>query len=262
MGTPGAVALSIQDLHKVFPGREDKVTALAGVSLEVQEGELFTLLGPSGCGKTTTLRCIAGFEKPSSGRIVFQGQDFTAVPPFRRGIGMVFQSYALFPHLSVFENVAYGLRVRHRSGSETRDKVQGILKLGAIGFGGPAVTIAIMEDEVVTRRQLVQDRCQFVQRGVRQEVDAAAGRADLQPRNVRLDERQGPTRNNGHAEQLLGVTPRSGRGGEWWSGGGGTETTPTRAGSTIRRPTPGGTCPRSMPQPRANTTPPSGPGRR
>ena len=84
--------------------------ALAGVSLEVREGELFTLLGPSGCGKTTTLRCIAGFERPTSGRIEFQGQDFTSVPPFRRGIGMVFQSYALFPHLSVFENVAYGLR--------------------------------------------------------------------------------------------------------------------------------------------------------
>jgi ABC-type Fe3+/spermidine/putrescine transport system ATPase subunit len=129
MGTPGAVALSIQELHKTFPGKDDRVTALAGVSLEVREGELFTLLGPSGCGKTTTLRCIAGFEKPSSGRILFQGRDFTAVPPFRRGIGMVFQSYALFPHLSVYENVAYGLRVRHRSREETRDKVGEILKL-------------------------------------------------------------------------------------------------------------------------------------
>jgi ABC-type Fe3+/spermidine/putrescine transport system ATPase subunit len=129
MGPPGAVALSITDLHKSFPGKDDKVTALAGVSLEVREGELFTLLGPSGCGKTTTLRCIAGFEKPTSGRILFQGQDFTAVPPFRRGIGMVFQSYALFPHLTIFENVAYGLKVRRRSREEIGSRVHEILKL-------------------------------------------------------------------------------------------------------------------------------------
>jgi ABC-type Fe3+/spermidine/putrescine transport system ATPase subunit len=129
MGTPGAVALSVQELHKTFPGKEERVTALAGVSLEVREGELFTLLGPSGCGKTTTLRCIAGFEKPSGGRILFQGVDFAKVPPYRRGIGMVFQSYALFPHLSVFENVAYGLRVRHRSREEIRRKVREILEL-------------------------------------------------------------------------------------------------------------------------------------
>ncbi len=125
----GAVALSIRDLHKSFRAKEEKVQALAGVSLEVREGELFTLLGPSGCGKTTTLRCIAGFEKPTSGRIEFQGQDFTAVPPFRRGIGMVFQSYALFPHLSVFENVAYGLKARRRPQEEIRRKVGELLAL-------------------------------------------------------------------------------------------------------------------------------------
>jgi ABC-type Fe3+/spermidine/putrescine transport system ATPase subunit len=127
--TTGAVALSIQDLRKTFRAKEEKVQALAGVSLEVREGELFTLLGPSGCGKTTTLRCVAGFEKPTSGRIVFQGRDFTAVPPFRRGIGMVFQSYALFPHLSVFENVAYGLKARRRTAEEIRRKVGELLAL-------------------------------------------------------------------------------------------------------------------------------------
>ena len=129
MGTPGAVALSIEDLCKTFRAKDERVKALAGVSLEVREGELFTLLGPSGCGKTTTLRCIAGFEKPSSGRIVFQGRDFTSVPPFRRGIGMVFQSYALFPHLTVFENVAYGLKARRRSREEMKAKVSDILSL-------------------------------------------------------------------------------------------------------------------------------------
>jgi ABC-type Fe3+/spermidine/putrescine transport system ATPase subunit len=125
----GETALSVQDLHKTFRAKDEQVRALAGVTLEVREGELFTLLGPSGCGKTTTLRCIAGFEKPTSGRIVFQGQDFTAVPPFRRGIGMVFQSYALFPHLSVFENVAYGLRARGRPIDEIRRKVGELLAL-------------------------------------------------------------------------------------------------------------------------------------
>jgi len=154
------VALSVQDLHKVFPGKEDKVTALAGVSLEVREGELFTLLGPSGCGKTTTLRCIAGFEKPSSGRIVFQGQDFTAVPPYRRGIGMVFQSYALFPHLTVFENVAYGLRVRRRGAAQIRDKVASILKL--VGLEGtsrrkPGELSGGQQQRIALARALVYD---------------------------------------------------------------------------------------------------------
>jgi ABC-type Fe3+/spermidine/putrescine transport system ATPase subunit len=129
MGAPGPVALSIQDLRKTFRSRDEKVDALAGVSLEVREGELFTLLGPSGCGKTTTLRCVAGFEKPTSGRIAFQGQDFTAVPPFRRGIGMVFQSYALFPHLSVFDNVAYGLKARRATREQMQAKVGDILSL-------------------------------------------------------------------------------------------------------------------------------------
>ena len=136
MTSPGAVALSVTELHKTFRGRDERVTALAGVSLEVREGELFTLLGPSGCGKTTTLRCIAGFEKPSSGRILFQGRDFASVPPYRRGIGMVFQSYALFPHLSIFENVAYGLRVRRKSREEIAGKVEEILRL--VGLEGTA----------------------------------------------------------------------------------------------------------------------------
>ena len=129
MQTPGAVTLSIQELRKSFRSTDETVEALAGVSLDVREGELFTLLGPSGCGKTTTLRCVAGFERPSGGRIVFQGRDFTAVPPFRRGIGMVFQSYALFPHLTVFENVAYGLKARRRTREEIRIKVGEVLSL-------------------------------------------------------------------------------------------------------------------------------------
>jgi ABC-type Fe3+/spermidine/putrescine transport system ATPase subunit len=123
------VALSIRNLKKVFRGKGERISALDNVSIDVQEGELFTLLGPSGCGKTTTLRCIAGFEKPTGGMIDFLGRDFTTIPPFRRNIGMVFQSYALFPHMSVFENVAYGLKIRRGSRREIEQKVDGILQL-------------------------------------------------------------------------------------------------------------------------------------
>ena len=123
------ITLSIRNLSKLFRGKHDQVQALDDVSLDIREGELFTLLGPSGCGKTTTLRCVAGFEKPSSGTIDFLGHNFTSIPPFRRNIGMVFQSYALFPHMSIFENVAYGLRIRKLSRREIEDRVNRIITL-------------------------------------------------------------------------------------------------------------------------------------
>ena len=123
------ITLSIKNLSKVFKSKHDQVQALDSVSLDIREGELFTFLGPSGCGKTTTLRCIAGFEKPTGGSIDFLDQDFTSIPPFRRNIGMVFQSYALFPHLSIFENVAYGLRIRKLDRSEIEERVNRIIQL-------------------------------------------------------------------------------------------------------------------------------------
>jgi iron(III) transport system ATP-binding protein len=92
--------------------RFGETTAVDAVSLEVPAGEFLTLLGPSGCGKTTTLRMIAGFEHPTSGRIVLAGREVTALPPQKRDVGMVFQNYALFPHLDVWENVAFGLKSR------------------------------------------------------------------------------------------------------------------------------------------------------
>lgn len=123
------VTLSIQNLFKVFQGKTERVVAVDDVSIDVYEGDLFTLLGPSGCGKTTTLRCIAGFEKPTKGKIQFLGRDYTTIPPFRRNIGMVFQSYALFPHMSIFENVAYGLKMRRTSRREIEERVNRILQL-------------------------------------------------------------------------------------------------------------------------------------
>ena len=91
--------------------------ALARLDLEIYAGEFFTLLGPSGSGKTTTLRLIAGFERPDSGRIMLDGDDVANLPPFARAVNTVFQDYALFPHLSLLENVAYGLRARKNAES-------------------------------------------------------------------------------------------------------------------------------------------------
>ena len=108
------------------------VAAVADVSLTVEPGELVTLLGPSGCGKTTTLRMVAGFEQPDQGRIFIRDRDVTGLMVYRRNIGFVFQNYALFPHLTVFENVAYGLRVRGLRDAELRARVGQVLELSGL----------------------------------------------------------------------------------------------------------------------------------
>ncbi len=108
--------------------RFGKLTAVRELSLEVAPGEFFSLLGPSGCGKTTLLRMIAGFERPDEGRIIIGGEDVTAWPPQKRPTAMVFQQYALFPHMTVEQNVAYGLRVRDVPSSERRRRVKEMLR--------------------------------------------------------------------------------------------------------------------------------------
>jgi spermidine/putrescine transport system ATP-binding protein len=105
------------------------VVAVDHINLEVQDGEFFSLLGPSGCGKTTTLRMIGGFEEPTSGLIELQGQDVTWLPPYRRNVNTVFQNYALFPHLSIYENVAFGLRRRKVADAEVQRRVAEMLEL-------------------------------------------------------------------------------------------------------------------------------------
>ena len=110
----GQAAVSVQGVHKQF----GDLVAVKDLDIDIRAGEFFSMLGPSGSGKTTVLRMIAGFEEPTSGRILLHGQDVTASAPFDREVNTVFQDYALFPHLTIAENVAYGLTVRGISKAE------------------------------------------------------------------------------------------------------------------------------------------------
>jgi putative spermidine/putrescine transport system ATP-binding protein len=125
--TPSArtAAVSLEGLVK----RYGEVVAVAGVDLQIGDGEFFSMLGPSGSGKTTTLRMIAGFETPSEGRVLLQGRDVTGVPPFDRDVNTVFQDYALFPHMTVGQNVAYGLVVRKIPGAERDARVREVMRM-------------------------------------------------------------------------------------------------------------------------------------
>ncbi len=120
-----AADVALRGLQK----RYGATRALDGVSLDVAPGEFFTLLGPSGCGKTTTLRMIGGFEAPTAGVIELQGQDVTWLPPYKRNVNTVFQNYALFPHLTIYENVAFGLRRKGTKASEIKSRVTEMLSL-------------------------------------------------------------------------------------------------------------------------------------
>lgn len=132
--------IQVKDLKKEFQTSEGGVPALRGIRFEVPKGSFFTLLGPSGCGKTTTLRCVAGLERPDQGEItigerkVFSSKEGIFVPGNKRDIGMVFQSYAIWPHMTVFKNVAYPLKARRRPKSEIRERVYKALAL--VGLDG------------------------------------------------------------------------------------------------------------------------------
>ena len=125
--------IEIQNLFKCFK----KVVAINHIQLEVNKGEMLTLLGPSGCGKTTTLRCIAGLERPDEGDIVIDGKPMLSqgfVQPSKRGIGMVFQNYAVWPHMKVYNNIVYGLKLQKLSKQEIKEKAQKVLEL--VGLDG------------------------------------------------------------------------------------------------------------------------------
>jgi spermidine/putrescine transport system ATP-binding protein len=125
----GLAAIELVGVEKEFTAGGHDVRAVERVDLRIGEGEFFSLLGPSGCGKTTTLRMIAGFEEPTNGQILLHGRDMVGVPPFRRDVNMVFQQYALFPHMDVFENVAFGLRRKKVDKGEIARRVAEALAL-------------------------------------------------------------------------------------------------------------------------------------
>ena len=126
-----SVIVSLRDIVVDFDGQR----ILDGLNLDIHDKEFVTLLGPSGCGKTTTLRLIAGFLEPTSGKVLLKGEDITGVPPYKRPVNTVFQKYALFPHLNVFENVAFGLRLKKMDEETIRRKVRDMLEVvGLKGF--------------------------------------------------------------------------------------------------------------------------------
>jgi len=138
--------------------RFDDVVAVDAIDLEIPRGSFFALLGPSGCGKTTTLRMIGGFEEPTSGGIMLGDRDVSALPPHKRDVNTVFQSYALFPHLTIFENVAFGLRRRRVRGDELRRRANEMLELVGLGHVGgrkPAQLSGGQQQRVALARALV-----------------------------------------------------------------------------------------------------------
>jgi len=129
------ISLVLKDVTKTFPERNGGIfNAVDKVNIEVAKGEMVTFLGPSGCGKTTTLRMIAGFVIPTSGSITIEGKDMTSVPVNERAIGFVFQNYALFPHMTIYKNVGYGLKARGEKDADIHDKIINALKL--VGLSG------------------------------------------------------------------------------------------------------------------------------
>ena len=163
MTEPAKPIIQIQNVSKRF----GKVTAVDNVSLDINAGEFFVLLGPSGCGKTTLLRMIAGFELPTEGRILIDGQDMAGIPPNKRPVNMVFQSYAVFPHMSVADNVAYGLKIAGVKGGEIKDRVAealDLVKLGGFGermpdqmSGGQSQRVALARSLVMRPKVLLLD---------------------------------------------------------------------------------------------------------
>jgi putative spermidine/putrescine transport system ATP-binding protein len=152
--SPGNVAVRLTGVRKTY----GEVVAIEDLSLEVLAGEFFTMLGPSGSGKTTTLRVIAGFEPADTGRIELHGEDVTDSPPYERPVNTVFQDYALFPHMSVLDNVAYGLRVRgvgKRERAERAGQALAMVRLGDVGARRPAQLSGGQRQRVALARAIV-----------------------------------------------------------------------------------------------------------
>jgi iron(III) transport system ATP-binding protein len=148
------VSIKLEDITKTF----GEVVAVEDVDINIEESELFTLLGPSGCGKTTLLRVIAGFYYPENGRVFFDDDNITKLPPYKRDTGMVFQNYAIWPHMKIFDNVAFGLRVRKIPPKEIKSRVDEVLemvRLGGFGDRTPFQLSGGQQQRVALARALV-----------------------------------------------------------------------------------------------------------
>ena len=130
--------IEFKNITKDFEGQ----VVLKGIDLDIYENEFVTLLGPSGCGKTTLLRILGGFLEPSGGQVIFDGQDIAKLPPYKRELNTVFQKYALFPHMNVYDNIAFGLKIKKMSKDVIEQKVMKMLKLiGLEGYEKKNVTL-------------------------------------------------------------------------------------------------------------------------
>jgi spermidine/putrescine transport system ATP-binding protein len=157
IGVTAGTAVEAQGVFKRFGQGASEVRALDDVSVSVAKGEFFTLLGPSGCGKTTLLRCIAGFETPTAGRILLDGQDITHEPPNRRRVNTVFQSYALFPHLTVAQNVAFGIEMLGKPRAEvarTTERMLALVRLDQLAGRRPEALSGGQQQRVALARAL------------------------------------------------------------------------------------------------------------
>ena len=146
--------IELRSISKSFDGEQ----VLCGIDLDIHDKEFVTLLGPSGCGKTTTLRIIGGFETPDEGDVIFDGKRLNDVPPYQRQVNTVFQKYALFPHLNVYDNVAFGLRLQKMPELEIRDRVKEMLEMtGLKGFEErkPATLSGGQQQRVAIARALI-----------------------------------------------------------------------------------------------------------
>jgi len=185
-------SIAIESLRKTWP---DGHVALEGIELEVADGELVVLVGPSGCGKSTLLRCVAGLEEPSAGRVLLDGEDVTHCSPRERDLAMVFQSYALYPHKSVYENLAFGLRMRRVARAEIELRVREAAE--TLGLGGllerrPAQLSGGQRQRVALGRALVREPRAFLLDEPLSNLDARL-RVEMRAEIARLHRRTGAT---------------------------------------------------------------------
>jgi spermidine/putrescine ABC transporter ATP-binding subunit len=182
----------LQGVSRVFGGG---IVAVDRIDLDIRPGEFFTLLGPSGCGKTTLLRMIAGFETPDSGRILISGREMQTVPAHKRAVNTVFQSYALFPHLNVADNIGFGLRMRGVAKAERRartEQIMGLLQIDAFAARNPAQLSGGQRQRVALARALVNEPEVVLLDEPLSALDAKL-RAELQVELMRMQKRLGMT---------------------------------------------------------------------